>query len=103
MSFLACSRHSIDSLIICIRYIGHIPKHDILIGSIKYWTYSNVIVFNITFLESGTRSIEYDFNINMILMKNSAYSLFIINLEINILTHYLVAAPLSLTRLFISV
>jgi hypothetical protein len=41
---------------------------------------SNNIVFNIIFRESGTRSIEYDFNIHMILMKNRAYSLFIINL-----------------------
>jgi hypothetical protein len=64
---------------------------------------SNAIVFNINFRESGTRSVEYDFNIHMILMKNWAYSLFVINLEINILTHYLLTTPLLLTRLFIGV
>jgi len=55
---------------------------------------SNITVFNITFRESGTPSIEYDYDIHMILMKNLTYSLFIINLEINIFTHYLVTTPL---------
>jgi hypothetical protein len=64
---------------------------------------NNVIVFIITFRESRTRSTEYDFNIHMILMKNWAYLLFIINLEINILTHYLLTTPLLLTRLFFGV
>jgi hypothetical protein len=64
---------------------------------------SNVSFYNITFRESEMRSIEYYSNIHTILMKNWAYSLFIIYLEINILTHYLLTTPLSLTRLFIGV
>jgi hypothetical protein len=55
---------------------------------------SNVTVFNIIFRENGMRSTEYDFNINTIIMKNLTYSLFIINLEINIFTHYLLNIPL---------
>jgi hypothetical protein len=62
---------------------------------------SNVIVFIITARESGTRSIEYNFNIHMILMKNWAHSLSIINLKINI--SYLLTTPVSSTRLFIGV
>jgi hypothetical protein len=38
---------------------------------------SNVIVFNITFPESGPFSVEYVFNIHMRLLKNWAYSLFL--------------------------
>jgi hypothetical protein len=64
---------------------------------------SSIIVFNITFRETGTRLIEYDFNILKIPMKNWAYSHFIINLEINILTFCPLTTPLLLTRLFIGV
>jgi hypothetical protein len=63
----------------------HLYQEYVILNAFQTEPYgSNVTVFNITFRETGTRSTEYDFNINTILMKYLTYSLFIINLEINI-------------------